>query len=164
VLRWQLEISDVDNFLLKLFQLRFAVEPAASALAATAATAEDNRRIKAAFEKMASAKSNESWAEADIEFHRNIFRATHNEFFWPIAQMFELALRECFRMSSKGEQHRNRAIEEHRELMLAITTHKPDRANSAALLLLQNAKQDLVVILGRDIFSKKVELKKRSAT
>jgi DNA-binding FadR family transcriptional regulator len=164
VLRWQLEISDVDNFLLKLFQLRFAVEPAASALAATAATADDNRRIKAAFEKMASAKSNEAWAEADIEFHRNIFRATHNEFFWPIAQMFELALRECFRMSSKGEQHRNRAIEEHRELMLAITTHKPDRANSAALLLLQNAKQDLVVILGRDIFSKKVELKKRSAT
>ena len=51
-----------------------------------------------------------------------------------------------------------------RILMLAITSHKPDRANSAALLLLQNAKQDLVVILGRDIFSKKVELKKRSAT
>ena len=46
---------------------------------------------KAAFEKMASAKSNEAFAEADIEFHRNIFRATHNEFFWPIAQMFELA-------------------------------------------------------------------------
>lgn len=163
VLRWQLEISDVDNFLRKLFQLRFAVEPAAAALAATATAADDSRRIRAAFERMASAKSNESWAEADIEFHRNIFRATHNEFFWPIAQMFELALRECFRMSSKGD-HKNRAIEEHRDLMLAITSHKPDRANAAALLLLENAAQDLVIIRGHDIFGKKADLKKRSAT
>lgn len=161
VLRWQLEISDVDNFLRKLFQLRFAIEPAAAALAATAATADDSRRIIAAFEKMAAAKSNEAFAEADIEFHRNIFRATHNEFFWPIAQMFELALRECFRLSSKSG-HRNRAIEEHRDLMLAITSQKPDRANPAALLLLENAAQDLVAILGRDIFGKTAETKTRT--
>jgi DNA-binding FadR family transcriptional regulator len=161
VLRWQLEVSDVDNFLRKLFQLRFAVEPAAAALAASAASADDNRRIKTAFEKMASAKSNEAFAEADIEFHRNIFRATHNEFFWPIAQMFEHALHECFRMSSKGD-HRNRAINEHRDLMAAITSHKPDRASAAALILLENAVQDLVVIRGHDIFGKKTESKKRT--
>jgi DNA-binding FadR family transcriptional regulator len=163
VLRWQLEVSDVDNFLRKLFQLRLAVEPAAAALAATAATADDCRRIKAAFEKMASAKANEIFAEADIEFHRSIFHATHNEFFWPIAQMFEHALRECFRLSATGD-HRNRAIDEHRDLMLAITSHKPDRANATALLLLQNAAQDLVVIRGHDIFGKKAESKKRAST
>jgi len=161
VLRWQLEVSDVDNFLRKLFQLRLAVEPAAAALAAAGATADDNRRIKSAFEKMASAKTNDAFAEADIDFHRNIFRATHNEFFWPIAQMFEHALRECFRMSSQGD-HRNRAIDEHRELMLAITSHKPDRANIAALVLLENAVDDLVVILGRDFLGKKAEAKKRT--
>jgi DNA-binding FadR family transcriptional regulator len=161
VLRWQLEVSDVDNFLRKLFQLRLAVEPAAAALAAAGATADDNRRIKSAFEKMASAKTNDAFAEADIEFHRNIFRATHNEFFWPIAQMFEHALRECFRMSSQGD-HRNRAIDEHRELMLAITSHKPDRANIAALVLLENAVDDLVVIRGRDFLGKKAETKKRT--
>ena len=159
-MRWQLEVSDVDNFLRKLFQLRFAVEPAASALAASAASAEDNRRIKAAFEKMAAAKTNEAFAEADIEFHRNIFRATHNEFFWPIAQMFEHALHECFRMSSKGD-HRNRAINEHRDLMQAITSHKPDRASAAALILLENAVQDLVVIRGHDLFGK-AQSKKRN--
>jgi hypothetical protein len=48
--------------------------------------------------------------------------------------------------------------------MLAITSHKPDRANAAALLLLENAAQDLVVIRGHDIFGKKAELKKRAAT
>lgn len=162
VLRWQLEVSDVDNFLRKLFQLRFAVEPAAAALAASATTADDSRRIKAAFEKMATAKSNGIFAEADIEFHKNIFRATHNEFFWPIAQMFEHALRECFRMSAEGD-HRNRAIDEHRDLMEAITSHKPGRASAAALLLLENAAQDLVVIRGHDIFGKKAELKRRTS-
>jgi DNA-binding FadR family transcriptional regulator len=156
VLRWQLEVSDVDNFLRKLFQLRLAVEPAAAALAAVGATADDNRRIKSAFEKMASAKTNDAFAEADIDFHRHIFRATHNEFFWPIAQMFEHALRECFRMSSKGD-HRNRAIDEHRDLMLAITSHKPDRANVAALVLLENAVEDLVVIRGSDFLGRKTK-------
>jgi DNA-binding FadR family transcriptional regulator len=163
VLRWQLEVSDVDNFLRKLFQLRLAVEPAAAALAAMAATADDCRRIKAAFEKMAVAKSNENFAEFDIEFHKNIFRASHNEFFWPIAQMFEQGLRECFRMSSTGD-HRNRAIDEHRDLMEAVTSRQPDRAQAAALLLLENATHDLVVILNRDIFGKKTELKKRTRT
>jgi DNA-binding FadR family transcriptional regulator len=161
VLRWQLEVSDVDNFLLKLFQLRHAVEPTASALAAVAATADDHRRVKSAFERMVAAKTNEAFAEADIDFHRNIFRATHNEFFWPIAQMFEHALRECFRMSSQGH-HRHRAIDEHRDLMQAIVAGEPERANAAALLLLNNAIKDLVVIRGRDFMGRKAETKKRT--
>src|SRR5829696_7401614 len=37
VLRWRLEVTDLDAYLKKLFQLRFAVEPTASALAAAAA-------------------------------------------------------------------------------------------------------------------------------
>ena len=74
--------------------------------------------------------------------------------------MFEHALRECFRMSSQGD-HRNRAIDEHRELMLAITSHKPDRANVAALVLLENAIDDLVVIRGRDFLGRTAETKKR---
>jgi DNA-binding FadR family transcriptional regulator len=152
VLRWQLELADTDSYLRKLFELRFAVEPAASALAASAATADDAKRISAAFEKMAAANSNEAFVEADIEFHKSIYLATHNQFFWPIAQMFEMALRESFRIAAAGS-HRHRAIAEHRELMQAICDNDPPRAHAAALKLLGNSTQDLVVIRGRDPFT-----------
>src|SRR3954447_20675633 len=46
VLRWQLETSDLDDYLGKLFQLRCAVEPSAAALAATRAGRGDLKRIR----------------------------------------------------------------------------------------------------------------------
>lgn len=151
VLRWRLAVTDVDTYLAKLFQLRNAVEPAAAGFAAQAATGADAARIAAALERMAQAPSNADFVEADIEFHKAIYLATHNEFFWPIAQMLELALRETFEISSQGD-HRPRAIAEHRELAEAITAHEPARARAVAQRLLDNAAMDLVVIRGRDPF------------
>src|ERR1700733_1503632 len=46
VLRWQLQTTDVDTYLAKLFQLRNAVEPAATAMAAGAATAGDREGLR----------------------------------------------------------------------------------------------------------------------
>src|SRR4051812_9835263 len=94
VLRWQLETSDVDSYLAKLFQLRCAVEPAAAALAAIEATAADVARIRLGCDGMAAAKTNEDFVVADIAFHQAIYFATRNEYFWPIAQMFEITLRQ----------------------------------------------------------------------
>ena len=163
VLRWQLELTDTDSYLRKLFELRFAVEPAASALAAEAATAEDAKRISGAFEKMAAANSNEAFVEADVEFHKSVYLATHNQFFWPIAQMFEMALRESFRIAAAGS-HRHRAIAEHREITQAICANDPPRAHAAALKLLGNSTQDLVVIRGRDPFKEKRPKNKKGGT
>jgi DNA-binding FadR family transcriptional regulator len=151
VLRWRLEVTEVDTYLQKLFQLRFAVEPTASALAASAALAEDVERIRLAFQRMAEAPTNEAFVEADIEFHRSIYFATRNEFFWPVAQMFELALRESFRIGSRGS-HRKRAIAEHQEVMDAIVAGETARAHKAALNLLGNAADDLILLCGHDPF------------
>src|SRR6267154_4300495 len=56
VLRWRMETSDVDSYLAKLFQLRCAVEPAASAIAAIRAGEDDLARIRSGYEGMAAAK------------------------------------------------------------------------------------------------------------
>ncbi|MEI9922650.1 MAG: FadR/GntR family transcriptional regulator [Bradyrhizobium sp.] len=97
VLRWRLETSDMDSYLTKLFQLRCAVEPAAAALAAESAGEEDLARIRLGYEGMAAARTNEKFVVADIAFHQGIYFATRNEFFWPIAQMFEITLRQSLR-------------------------------------------------------------------
>jgi len=151
VLRWQLEITDLDDYLRKLFQLRFAIEPAASGIAARLATVEDVEAIGIALAGMANAKTNEAYAAADIEFHKAIYRATHNEFFWPIAHMCEFLLQESFRICAPGD-HRDRSIADHGELLRTIKDHEPENAQAATLQLLRNTTNDLKVILGRDLF------------
>ena len=154
VLRWQLEHTDVDSYLAKIFQLRNAMEPTAAALAATAATDEDRATLRTAWQAMVAAQDNEAFVNADIAFHKQLYIASRNEFFWPIAQMFEVTLRESFRLAALGD-HRPRAFEEHREVMEAIEAGDAERAREATWVLLGNASDDLVRIRGKDPFRKR---------
>jgi DNA-binding FadR family transcriptional regulator len=152
VLRWRLETSDMDSYLAKLFQLRCAVEPAAAAIAATRAGEEDLARIRAGYEGMAAAKLNEKFVIADIAFHQAIYFATRNEFFWPIAQMFEITLRQSFTIAARGS-HRARALLEHRAVLDAIARRDAEGAREATDILLKHSADDLVKIRGRDFAS-----------
>jgi DNA-binding FadR family transcriptional regulator len=148
ILRWQFELDDTDVFLRKLFELRFAVEPAASAAAARACNDADVEAIRKGFDGMASAESMEAYVEADILFHKSIYQATHNQFFWPIAQLFELALHQSFRITAPGD-HRSRAIAEHRALLEAIVARDPDEAHAATVQLLQSTTIDVAKLRGQ---------------
>ncbi|MBS0540921.1 MAG: FadR family transcriptional regulator, partial [Proteobacteria bacterium] len=154
VLRWQLEHTDVDSYLAKVFELRNAMEPTAAALAATAATDDDRRLLREAYDAMVAARSNAEFVAADIAFHKRLYIASRNEFFWPIAQMFEITLRESFRLAALGD-HRPRAFEEHREVMEAIVARDAERAWTATRVLLGNASDDLVRIRGKNPFQKR---------
>jgi DNA-binding FadR family transcriptional regulator len=146
VLRWRVETTDMEVYLKKMFQLRRATEPEASALAAIEGTEADHERLKADFQAMVDAGAdNTKWVEADLQFHRSIYLATHNEFFWPIGQLFALGLRQMFSLLAQGS-HRPRAIIEHGDLLRAIVERKPDLARAAALTLLGNATHDVDTI------------------
>ncbi|WEX10916.1 FadR/GntR family transcriptional regulator [Chelativorans sp. AA-79] len=149
VLRWRLEVTDTDAYLAKMFQLRRATEPAACALAAQNADAEDRRRLEANFHAMIDAgDDNAAWVEADLAFHKTIYLATRNEFFWPIGQLFGFGLKHMFKIAATGT-HRPRAVVEHGTLMRAIVDGNPEAATQAALVLLENAVADIDRIRGR---------------
>ncbi|UJQ93110.1 FadR/GntR family transcriptional regulator [Mariluticola halotolerans] len=146
VLRWRLEVSDTETYLVKMFQLRHATEPAACALAAVNAQEQDCVHIQAAFQAMVDAGDDKNaWVEADLDFHKSIYMATHNEFFWPIGQLFGFGLRHMFNISALGP-HRPRAVLEHAALVEAIIGHDPEKARATALTLLENAKKDIDLI------------------
>jgi DNA-binding FadR family transcriptional regulator len=146
VLRWCLDVTDTEAYLRKMFQLRRATEPAASAIAAENADQRDHARLESAFDAMVNAGSDNSlWVDADLIFHKTIYLATHNEFFWPIGQLFSLALREMFRIAALGS-HRPRAIVEHGDLLRAILERKPEMARTAAMTILGNAANDIDLI------------------
>ncbi len=142
VLRWQLAWTDIEAYVAKLFDLRRAIEPAAAKLAAVASRDVDKSAIRAALERMASAQSTPDYVQADITFHKSIFIATRNEFFWPMAQMFEVALRPSFDISGPGD-HRDRAVAEHREIFDAIVRGNPEAAAQATHVLLDHTTGDL---------------------
>jgi DNA-binding FadR family transcriptional regulator len=83
--------------------------------------------------------------DADLLFHKQIYLATHNEFFWPIGQLFSFGLRQMFEIAAQG-QHRPRAIVEHGDLMRAIVERKPDLARAAAMTLIGNATGDVDLV------------------
>ncbi|WP_249148531.1 FadR/GntR family transcriptional regulator [Bradyrhizobium jicamae] len=149
VLRWHLETENMDRYLAKLFQLRSAVEPAAAALAAIHAGEDDIARIRAGYEGMAAAEANEAFVMADIAFHQGIYFATRNEFFWPIAQMFEITLRRSFAIAATGA-HRPRALVEHKAVLDAIAAGHSEAAREATVELLTHSADDLVRIRGRE--------------
>ncbi|WP_442580467.1 FadR/GntR family transcriptional regulator [Mesorhizobium sp. ASY16-5R] len=143
VLRWRVDVTDTETYLKKMFQLRRATEPEACALAASEANAEDHVRLSRDFQAMVDAGAdNAAWVEADLAFHRSIYLATHNEFFWPIGQLFSFGLRQMFAIAAQGS-HRPRAVVEHRDVLDAILARKPDLARAAALTLLGNATSDI---------------------
>lgn len=145
VLRWSLATTNTAGYLRKLFSLRNAVEPTAAAIAAVAATAEDRKVIARALDAMESATSDDAFVNADIAFHKAITMATHNELFWPIAQMFEIALRHSFMLSAPGN-HRMRAVAQHRRVMEAICAGDSVAAKAATIALLEHSAEDLDVI------------------
>jgi DNA-binding FadR family transcriptional regulator len=143
LLRWRVEVTDTDTYLRKMFQLRQATEPAAAALAAINADTDDHARMSGDFQAMVDAGTdNVAWVEADLRFHRSIYLATHNEFFWPIGQLFGFGLKQMFDIAAQGD-HRARAVVEHGDLLRAILERKPDLARAAALTLLGNAATDI---------------------
>lgn len=147
VLRWRIEVADVETYINKMFQLRRATEPEAAALAAQAANLNDHKTLESDFQAMEAAGDDQAaWVEADLQFHRTIYLATHNEFFWPIGQLFSIGLRQMFDIAAKGS-HRARALREHGDLCRAIINREPEIARQAAMKLLNNATADIDRIL-----------------
>jgi DNA-binding FadR family transcriptional regulator len=155
LLRWHIDTTDIEVYLRKMFQLRRATEPEAAALAAVSANEADHARMSRDFEAMVAAGAdNAKWVEADLAFHMSIYLSTHNEFFWPIGQLYTFGLKQMFFILAQGS-HRPRAIAEHGDLLRAILERKPEMARTAALTLLGNATQDVDKIRHTD-FSTKV--------
>lgn len=146
LLRWTVEVAETETYLKKMFQLRRATEPEAAALAAVAATEADQAKLSAAFDAMVAAGAdNDRWVAGDLDFHKAIYLATHNEYFWPIGQLFGFGLRPMFALLAQGS-HRPRAIAEHGDILRAILERKPDMARAAVVTLLGNAAHDVDVI------------------
>jgi DNA-binding FadR family transcriptional regulator len=148
VLEWLLAVGDIGPFLVKLWALRKAVEPAAAALAARNASFEDFEGLHRSFAAMVEAADDlDAWVAADLRFHQAIYAATGNEFFWPVGLLLEPAFAAGLRVTGSA-QHQQQCIPEHRAVRDAILARDPAWAHEAVVELMKTSEADLWQALG----------------
>lgn len=134
VLAWRVEMGVDEEFLIKIYEVRQALEPAAAALAAVRRTRADIERMHQCLEGMSAGRhSRESYAEPDLRFHQQVLIASGNPFMQSFSSVIEAAILCSFRISAPVDsQERLRAsLDRHRMVLDAIASHDPVTASAA---------------------------------
>lgn len=131
VLRWMLERAFDLQLLVHFSQLRSAIEPAAAALAATAAGPAERAAIRAGFARMEAAdRGDDDALDSDIAFHVAILSATGNPFFVQFRDLVAAALQSSIRVTNHIAGH-SASLPAHAAVLDAIEAHDPVAARAA---------------------------------
>ena len=142
VLRWTYEYGADVAFDHSLIEARRIIEPAAAEMAAERATKEDLRRLKESFDTMAANFQGDLdlCSFADLQFHRAILVASHNEVLILLGSAMSAALLASFRrITSLAESHAA-AVDAHRAVLDAIRDRDPQAARDGMLAVLEVAR------------------------
>lgn len=151
VLYWLIQTKPQPEFVETLMTVRRVFEPAAAALAAKAATADNLQGISEAYAGMAAAKTPEELLEPDLAFHRRIAEATGNDLLAYIGNMLSLALRESIKLSSKLPNTHALSLPRHKAILTALLNRDPLGARQATLVQLEETHEDISHVLDAGI-------------
>jgi GntR family transcriptional regulator, transcriptional repressor for pyruvate dehydrogenase complex len=117
----------------KVDEVRGVLEVAAAGLAAQRATAEDIAHIDDTIVRFENECSNlEASVQIDLEFHRAVATATHNDLFLVLHDSIGEMLVEVRRRNlSRGREERRLVVKMHRRIHDAIAAHDPAAAQEA---------------------------------
>ena len=85
--------------------------------------------------------------EPDLEFHRAIMAATHNDMLAYIGNMLSLALSESIRLTSRHPDTHALSLPRHKAILTAIQSRDPLGARQASLVQLESARVDADSVL-----------------
>jgi len=140
VLGWLLERRFSRALLIEFTELRLAVEPAAAALAASAAGREAKAGISQALARMLAAERGaDDRLDADIAFHVAVLRASRNRFYAQLCGFSATALRYSIRLTNRCSGARLASVADHRKVAEAIMAGKARAASEAMRRLIQAA-------------------------
>ncbi len=139
VLTWILDRHFSHSLVREFLEVRLGIEPAAAALAAVNATAEDKEALRAKLEKMKGAMNGHfDPVAADIAFHATILEISHNRFYHQLTPIIETALRFSIRVTNKAKGALA-DYDAHEKVYRAIRNSNPDAAARACRELITEA-------------------------
>jgi DNA-binding FadR family transcriptional regulator len=134
LLAWRVEIGLDDEFRRSLLEIRLAVEPAATGLAAERRSEAHVTQLRDCVRRMGeSAGDRDKFAEADLEFHQLIGVASGNPMMRSLAAVIEAALFASFTQNSPVEDSGDlkETAASHGAVVDAIAAGSASRARAA---------------------------------
>jgi DNA-binding FadR family transcriptional regulator len=139
VLTWILDRHFSHSLVREFLEVRLGIEPAAAALAAANATAEDKELLRGKLEKMKGAIDGHFDAvAADIAFHATILKISHNRFYHQLTPIIDTALRFSIRLTNKTKGALA-DYDAHEKIYRAIRNGNADAASRACRELIAEA-------------------------
>ncbi|WP_020667256.1 FCD domain-containing protein [Amycolatopsis nigrescens] len=143
VMRWQATGPTDPDLLDELTEVRTVVEPAAARIAAERATATDLAALGKALRRMADAgRDTAEMVNADLEFHRLLLAATHNDFLVRIERVIAIGLAARDQLVHTADPSDD-PTPSHQEVYDAIAARDPNEAESAMRRLVHKSEMDL---------------------
>ncbi|WDR02167.1 FCD domain-containing protein [Devosia algicola] len=149
VVKWRLAVDQDVSFILSLCDVRMIIEPAAAARAAKFAVPEQLVRMSDALERMAIAKSANSYTSADMEFHATILEAAGNELLLQLGSALDAALIASRRVTLAIDNSAVDTIDIHRKILEAISDKQPDVARESMEKLISITSSHVMAALSR---------------
>jgi DNA-binding FadR family transcriptional regulator len=156
------ELSDV----VKLLEMRLAIETEMAALAASRRTTEDISEMRNALRRMAEVSADPvASAQADAAFHMTIARATKNDYYVRLMDFLGIRLvppRNLYLRDQPAQSHRAYVAKvhaEHEAILDSISRMDPTRARTAARRHMQESLHrhtELSDLLDESIRQKKI--------
>lgn len=148
VVSWQSKAGLTREFLRDLQELRRVVEPAAVRLAAERATPQDIAEIEAAYEGMRQAvEEGGDYVTHDLRFHQGMLRACRNRMIVQMSKALGALLRTSFEISTSRKDGPRRSLPLHRAVLDAVIAHDPVAAETAIIVLIDGAREDIEEVL-----------------
>lgn len=140
-------IFDLD-LLQSILDARRATEPYAAELAAERATVQEIADIESAWQRMKEAEGDvEAFTAADVAFHTNLMKASHNQVFMQLSSIIQAALEFSLHASNEAVDAKDEAVEIHRALIEALRVRDKAAARASSLQMLDLATRDLATAL-----------------
>lgn len=141
VLGWYATSPDREAFLRTVQELRWIIEPEATALAAMRRSEEQMAEITEACTQMGRASTLGERTEADTRFHLAILRASGNDLLVPLGAMIESALKHLFVYVTRDIDDLKRVQKMHEAIERSIRLQRPDAARRIVRKLLANTDE-----------------------
>mgnify|MGYP002133892732 CR=1 FL=1 len=145
IIVWRAESKVIDSTMSRdLTEMRRIIEPAAVRLAATRASDEEKRQLRAAYMAMERAVAGKGdYVKADLAFHAVILSACGNQFVRQMQDAMSALLRVNFDVITQKPGGPAGSLKLHENLCEAIEQGDPVAAEKAANILIEGAEEDL---------------------
>jgi DNA-binding FadR family transcriptional regulator len=148
LIAWQVRSGLTPEFLQDLVEIRRLVEPAAVRLAAERASEADRAEITAAFEGMRAAiEDGGDYVAQDLRFHQALLRASQNRMLAQMSKALSALLRTSFEISTDLPDGPAISLPLHETVLRAVLARQPQKAERAALALIDSARRDIEEVL-----------------